>query len=199
VLEVTWDGPVVRVAVEDGGAASVPQVIDDQAGEQGRGMLVVQGLSVRFGVHGNHGGRTVWAEVHWGDVDASIPPPPQDPYERVIRDGFSDLAGRFAGIPTWFGRATLQWWGLARGRLVAAPSAHELASLLGRVVDSPLPGADSNAPDSGDRRTATVSRQRISAPVGLSRRFVPGDAGWLKGVMTAASCLVPACVSALSA
>jgi serine/threonine-protein kinase RsbW len=86
VLEVTWQGSAVRVAVEDGGAAGAPQVIDDPAGERGRGLLVVQGLSVRFGVHGDHLGRTVWAVVPWGGVDAAIPESRQDPYDEVIRD-----------------------------------------------------------------------------------------------------------------
>jgi serine/threonine-protein kinase RsbW len=200
VLEVTWEGPVVRVAVEDGGAASGPQVIDDPVGDRGRGMLVVQGLSVRFGVHGGHLGRTVWAEVPWGDADA-VPASPQGSWDEVIRDGLADLAGRFAGIPTWFGRSTLQWWGLARGRLVAAPSAHELAGLLGRVVDSasPEPEPESKELDSGDRRTATVSREPLSIRLRLGRLLMSGDAGWLKGVMTPASCLLAACTSALSA
>jgi anti-sigma regulatory factor (Ser/Thr protein kinase) len=199
VLEVTWRDSVVRVAVEDGGGASVPQVIDDPAGEQGRGMLVVQGLSVRLGVLGDHMGRTVWAEVPWGDVDAALPAPPQDSHDEVIRDGLADLAGRFAGIPTWFGRSTLQWWGLARGRLVAAPSAQELAGLLGRVVDSPSPEPESKELDSGDRRTATVCREPLSIRLRLGRLLMSGDAGWLKGVMTPASCLLAACTSALSA
>jgi serine/threonine-protein kinase RsbW len=197
VLEVTWQGPVVRVAVEDGGAASGPQVIDDPVGDRGRGMLVVQGLSVRFGVHGDHLGRTVWAEVPFGDVDAAIPVSQQDPCDEVIGDGLADLAGRFAGIPTWFGRSTLQWWGLARGRLVAAPSAQELAGLLGRVVDSPSPEPESKEPDSGDWGTATVYRERVSACYWLGRLLMSGDAGWLRGVMTPARCFLPACVCSL--
>ena len=43
------------------------------------------------------------------------------------------------GVPAWFGRSTLQWWALAGGQLVAAPSAEELASLLGRLLDHPPP------------------------------------------------------------
>jgi hypothetical protein len=198
VLEVTWEEAVVRVAVEDGGAASGPQVIDDPVGDRGRGMLVVQGLSVCFGVHGDHLGRTVWAEVPWGDADA-VPASPQGSCDEVIRDGLADLAGRFAGIPTWFGRSTLQWWGLARGRLVAAPSAQELAGLLGRVVDSPSPEPESKELDSGGWRTATVCRERVSVRLRLGRLLMSGDAGWLKGVMTPASCLLAACTSALSA
>ena len=66
VLEVILQEAAVRVAIEDSGAAGAPQVIDDPEGEQGRGLLVVEGLSARFGVLGDHRGRTVWAEVPWG-------------------------------------------------------------------------------------------------------------------------------------
>ena len=158
VLEVVRHGSAVRVAVEDSGAAGAPQVIDDPAGDQGRGLLVVQGLSVRFGVLGDHRGRTVWAEVPWADADAATSASPQDTYDAAIRDGLVGLASRFADVPTWFGRSTLQWWGLARGRLVTAPSAHELARMLGGIVDSPSPEPPgSKKPDSSDWGTARVS------------------------------------------
>src|SRR6266545_3670666 len=45
---------------------------------------------------------------------------------------------RFAGVPVWFGRSTLQWWAMlrpARGRrLLAARSARELAEVLDRAL-----------------------------------------------------------------
>jgi hypothetical protein len=66
-VEITWLGAALRVAVADGGAVSGPRVIDDPAAEHGRGLLVVQGLSVRSGVRGDHRGRTVWADVPWSD------------------------------------------------------------------------------------------------------------------------------------
>jgi Bacteriocin-protection, YdeI or OmpD-Associated len=68
VVEVAWFRPVVRVAVTDDGAAAGPRVIDDPAGEHGRGLLVVAGLSVRTGVVGDHRGRLVWADVPWDDA-----------------------------------------------------------------------------------------------------------------------------------
>jgi len=160
-LEVIRQGATVRVAVKDGGAAGAPGVIDDPEGEQGRGLLVVQGLSARFGVHGDHRGRTVWAEVSWGVADVATSATPQDPDDAVIRRGLAGLASRFADIPTWFGRSTLQWWGLARGRLVAAPSAQELASLLGGLVNSPSPEPpETEEPGSRGQRTARACRDR---------------------------------------
>jgi anti-sigma regulatory factor (Ser/Thr protein kinase) len=177
-LEVVRQRSAVRVAVEDGGAVGAPQVIDDPAGEQGRGLLVVQGLSVRFGVLGDHRGRTVWAEVPWGDADATASASPQDPYAAAIRDGLAGLAIRFADIPTWFGRSTLQWWGLAHGRLVAAPSAQELASLLGGLMNSPSP---EDQPDSRDWGTARVCRDRKRRHSWLGRVAMSDGCGPVPG------------------
>lgn len=155
VLEVIRQKSSVRVAVEDSGAADAPQVIDDPDGEQGRGLLVVQGLSARFGALGDHRGRTVWAEVPWDDADTTTFASPQDLRDAVIHDGLAGLASRFADIPTWFGQSTLQWWGLVHGRLVAAPSAQELARILGRLTGSPLPGPPAGrTTGSGDPGTA---------------------------------------------
>jgi hypothetical protein len=86
-LEITWCESAVRVAVADGGAPGAPRVIDDPAAEQGRGLLVVEGLSVRSGVLGDHRGRIVWADIPWGDAGAATPGSSQDTCEAVIRDG----------------------------------------------------------------------------------------------------------------
>jgi histidine kinase-like protein len=102
-VEITWHRPVVRVAVADCGAPDGPQVVEDPAGEHGRGLVVVRGLSVRTGVCGDQRGRLVWADVAWDDAGAAEPASSQDPYEAVIRDGQARLAGRFVGVPTWFG------------------------------------------------------------------------------------------------
>jgi hypothetical protein len=72
-VEITWHHPVVRVAIADGGSPGEPRVIDDPVGKHGRGLLLVQGLSARTGVCGDHRGRIVWADVSWGDVDAVEP------------------------------------------------------------------------------------------------------------------------------
>jgi hypothetical protein len=70
-VEITWHQAVVRVAVADCGAPGGPRMIDDPAGEHGRGLLVVRSLSVRTGVCGDHRGRLVWADVPWGDSGLS--------------------------------------------------------------------------------------------------------------------------------
>lgn len=130
-VEITWHGPVLRLAVADCGGPAEPQVIDDPAGEHGRGLLLVRGLSSRTGVCGDRRGRLVWADVPWGDAGAAEPASPQGPYEAAIRDASDALTSRFAGAVIWFGLSTLQWWALAQDGLVTAPTEHELASLLG--------------------------------------------------------------------
>jgi hypothetical protein len=133
-VEVTWQEPVVRIGVTDGGGPSEPRVIDDPDGEHGRGLLLVQGLSLRTGVIGDRHGRLVWAEVAWDG------PPPAfvaltDWDDAVIREDEAALARRFAGVPVWFGRATEEWWALANPtELVAAPTSSELAVLLDRLL-----------------------------------------------------------------
>jgi hypothetical protein len=75
-VEVRWQGPVVRVVVADQGAPTGPWVSDDPAGEHGRGLLVVQGLSARSSVCGDQRGRLVWAEIPWtsdGEPDQRPP------------------------------------------------------------------------------------------------------------------------------
>ncbi len=113
-VEVTWHQPAVRVAVADCGSPGGPRVIDDPASEDGRGLLLVRGLSV--------------------------------------------------------------WWALAGGELVAAPSAQELASLLGRVLDSPPPPPCT--PAAGDTASAdarTVQAAGVEQQPGVTApRFPPG-------------------------
>jgi anti-sigma regulatory factor (Ser/Thr protein kinase) len=154
-MEITWHPLAVRVAVADGGAPAGPRLVDDPAGEHGRGMRVVHAFSARSGVCGDDRGRLVWAEVPW---DHAAVAEDADQYEVAIRDGQDCLASHFAGIPTWFGRSTLLWWALAGGELVAAPSAEELATLLGRPLAPPGAGC----PGSGDAAGACPGAVSVS-------------------------------------
>jgi len=168
-VEVTWYGPVVRIAVADSGAPTRPQVIDDPGGEHGRGLLVVRGLSVRTGVCGDRRGRLVWADVRW-DADAAAPAVAPDAYEAAIHDGEAALARRFAGVPAWFGRATLAWWALAgTDGLVTAPTARDLAGLLYRLLDTP---ASPQPPAAGHAHPGAAEQSAQQAGRG------PGAVGW---------------------
>ena len=128
----------VRVAVADGGAPTGPRLIEDPQGEHGRGLLIVRSLSCRLGVCGDERGRLVWAEVAWTGDGNGAPGLLPVGYEAAVRADEAALVQRFAGVPVWFGRSTLQWWAMlrpARGRrLLAARSARELAEVLDRAL-----------------------------------------------------------------
>ena len=83
-VEITWHRSAVRVAVADCGSTREPRVIDNPAGESGRGLLLVQGLSVRTGVCGDHRGRLVWADIPWSPTEATATASAQDPYEAAL-------------------------------------------------------------------------------------------------------------------
>lgn len=78
-VEVTWYGPVVRVAVADCGGAGEPQIIRDPRGEHGRGLALVHELAVRSGFLGDHHGRLVWADVPWDHACGRIRQPAMGP------------------------------------------------------------------------------------------------------------------------
>lgn len=72
-VEVTRHGPVIRVAVADGGAPSGPCLNDDPMADCGRGLVIVHALSLITGVSGDYRGRTVWAEIPWAPESAARP------------------------------------------------------------------------------------------------------------------------------
>ena len=174
-VEITWHKSAVRVAVADCGAPAGPRVIDNPEGEHGRGLLVVRELSARTGACGDERGRLVWADVPWDAGDAE-PASPQDRYEAAIRDGQAGLASRFAGVPAWFGRSTLQWWALAGGELVAASSAQELASLLGGVLNHPPPWRPAVRDTACEDTKTARAAGRDQRPGILAPQFPPGRA-----------------------
>jgi Histidine kinase-like ATPase domain len=166
-VDITWHQSAVRVAVTDRGSPGGLRIIDDPAAEHGRGLLVVQGLSVRTGVCGDHRGRLVWADVPWGDAVAAEPASPREPYEAAIGDGQAALSSRFTGVPAWFGRSTLQWWAVAGGKLIAARTPQELASIIGRVLGTAPPrSSPAMRTVSPGARTAPAAgrQQRPAAP-----------------------------------
>lgn len=135
-VEITHEPRLVRVTVTDYGAPDGPRLVDNADGEGGRGLVVVNALTVRAGVDGDHHGRAVWADIDWADDDATaagplLPVPQAD--RAAVRQAEAALAHRFADIPTWYGRATYAWWALTRTGLVTAPTADELAEVLSRL------------------------------------------------------------------
>jgi hypothetical protein len=159
-VEITRQGRLVRAMVTDGGAPSGPRLVDKPDGEGGRGLAVVNALTVRAGVDGDHHGRAVWADIDWADDEATaaVPVLPVAQADHaVVRDAEAALAHRFADIPTWYGRATCAWWALTRTGLVTAPTADELAELLSRLPHArpiSVTAARQDSPQGGITRCA---------------------------------------------
>jgi two-component sensor histidine kinase len=103
-VEITRHGPLVRVTVTGDGAPHEPRLIDDPQSERGRGLVVVNALAVRVGVHGDRRGRRVWADIGW-DASSPIPnmpmPAAAQADDATMRDDEAVLARRFASIPAW--------------------------------------------------------------------------------------------------
>lgn len=175
-VEVTWHQSMVQVAVADCGGAAEPRVVDDPAGERGRGLLLVRGLSLRAGFTGDQRGRLAWAHIAWDDPAAASHPPSQDPYQAAIRDGEAALARSFAGVPAWFGRSTLRWWAVAGAQgLVSAPTASELAALLIRLPDTSDP---TRSPATRQARPGRVGEQAAPQPGRPSPDAAQATARW---------------------
>jgi two-component sensor histidine kinase len=65
-IRVTWriDSVTVHLAVSDGGGPTVPELGEPSQGATGgRGLRIVEKLSVRWGTSAGQDGTTVWAEV----------------------------------------------------------------------------------------------------------------------------------------
>ncbi|HEV2374508.1 MAG TPA: ATP-binding protein [Streptosporangiaceae bacterium] len=109
-VEVTLDHSVVAVAVADCGGPEEPHIIEDLECEHGRGLLLVQGLSIRTGYNGDDSGRLVWAHIAWEHKDDDVAAAPEQP---AVHDRNGALRRRFPGVPAWYGRSTLLAWSLA--------------------------------------------------------------------------------------
>jgi anti-sigma regulatory factor (Ser/Thr protein kinase) len=158
--EVTWYPSVVQVAVADCGGPAEPRVIDDPDGDCGRGLLVVERLSLRTGYTGGRHGRLVWAQIAWQATDPGVPDVAYDPCQMAVRQGGAALARRFAGVPAWFGRATMAWWALAgTAGLAPAPTASEFAGLLFHLPRQPHPAQPATTSRAHRSKTARPAAQ----------------------------------------
>ncbi len=144
--EVTWTGLTVRVAVADGGAGTTPPLGPDLTGpgaDSGLGRLAQ--LASRCGTEGDRRGRVVWAQFLTSTEPASTdmksagraPGPTSIPLtpEQSTAAEAADLAERYQGWHTWFGRWTRQWWAIPKQAskataLIAEPTAGALARRL---------------------------------------------------------------------
>ncbi|MEV7970423.1 ATP-binding protein [Sphaerisporangium sp. NPDC088356] len=71
---------LVHVDVLDAGGSTAPQVNGDLYAEGGRGLVLVEALSQRWGVHDGPAGRTVWFQVGYRR-QGGVRPGPRRPGE----------------------------------------------------------------------------------------------------------------------
>jgi anti-sigma regulatory factor (Ser/Thr protein kinase) len=140
-VEVEWTRGAVRLVVGDGGGPSAPQLIQDPDSENGRGLLMVYGLSTAVTVSGGEEGRYAQADVPWVTNDG---PRPQIPgWDEETAADLASLQERFPAAVVWFGQTTRQWWALVvtggEDRLVVTSSPGELLPVLA-AVHSSVPG-----------------------------------------------------------
>jgi len=101
MVEVTWCGTVLRVAVADNGAAGGPRLTAGPAGlgEGGRGLHLVRALADSTGVCGDHRGRLVWADIAWSGGRPSGPPLPAPPLPAPPLPAPPPRSGRHRSVP----------------------------------------------------------------------------------------------------
>jgi serine/threonine-protein kinase RsbW len=146
--EVTWTGLTVRVAVADGGAGAAPPLGPDltaAGADSGLGRLAQ--LASRCGAEGDHRGRVVWAqflastEPHAAGSAPGATSVPLSAEQSTAAEA-ADLAERYQGWHTWFGRWTRQWWAIPKQAsrataLIAEPTAGALAQRLDSLGAAP--------------------------------------------------------------
>ena len=146
--EVTWTGLTVRVAVADGGAGAAPPLGPDltaAGADSGLGRLAQ--LASRCGTEGDRRGRVVWAQFL---ASTELPRASGAPgatsmplsAEQSTAAEAADLAERYQGWHTWFGRWTRQWWAIPKQAsrataLIAEPTAGALAQRLDSLGAAP--------------------------------------------------------------
>jgi hypothetical protein len=103
MVEVTWCGAVLRIAVADDGAPGGPRLAAATGGlaECGRGLRLVRALAGSTGVCGDARGRLVWADIAWAGsrpAASPLPPPPgagrHRPVPGQVRREAGDQAAR---------------------------------------------------------------------------------------------------------
>jgi anti-sigma regulatory factor (Ser/Thr protein kinase) len=109
MVEVTWCGPVLRIAVADDGAPGGPRLAAAPGGpaaargglaESGRGLHLVRALAASTGVCGDRRGRLVWADIAWAGprpAAPQLPPLPRAGRHRPVPVQLRREAGDEAG------------------------------------------------------------------------------------------------------
>jgi hypothetical protein len=135
-VEVAWSPNRARVVVGDQGSdeipASKPATDDDAADvESGRGLLLIDAMSVGWGIAGDAGARWLWADVHWRSRGGPLPTALGDD---CAAQQLAALSRAYPGTAAWYESQSGQWCATVpattAGGKLNAPSPAALAHLL---------------------------------------------------------------------
>lgn len=121
----------LRLVVGDQGGDTRPTLIRDADDERNRGLLLVDGLSARWGISGGRRGRWIWADIPWtarGGLPLAVPDD-----EPLARQELAALRRSLAKARVWFSPTMHAWCGwpdTSHVPPVAAPSPQALTALL---------------------------------------------------------------------
>lgn len=137
-VDLAWSAGTARVVVGDQGSAESPWVARYGADsarltEYGRGLLLVDTVSERWGIVGDERRRWVWADVAWGTAGGPPLANPKDGVPATV--AVRQLCRDYPGTSVWYGGETAAWWAAKprasdpRG-LLSAPSLAALRQML---------------------------------------------------------------------
>jgi serine/threonine-protein kinase RsbW len=139
-VTVTWTAESVLIEVDDAGGPSVPKVIEDADGENGRGLQLVLNLSSSLSVYGDEEGRLMRADIPWAAEGGPVPRASGYGPEAIA--ALAGLKNAHPMAVIWFGQATLHWWALVPTRhgdlLLEGLSPGDLMAALDRLRPAAL-------------------------------------------------------------
>ena len=142
----------IRLVVGDQGGDTRPRLIRDADGERNRGLMMVDGLSARWGITGSAPGRWIWADVPWtarGGLPLAAPGG-----EPLARQELAALRHSHSDTRVWFSPSMHAWCGwpdTTNVPPVTAPSPRALTALL-PATQSRQPGPAIIAPSAAATR-----------------------------------------------
>lgn len=121
----------IRLMIGDQGSDTRPALICDADGERNRGLLMVHGLSARWGITETPAGRWVWADVPW--TARGGPPLALPDGELLARKELAALRHTHSDTRIWISPAVHAWCAWPDTKDVppiTAPSPQVLTALL---------------------------------------------------------------------
>lgn len=166
-VELARSPMIVQIAVADQGARQGPLAVIEPDEENGRGLLVVAGLSIRMGVLGNRSGRVVWAVLEWDESVAADPDPDEMASLRADHPAFS-FSYASLGHHGWCWIAERQAGQTAGVHTVITRSLAELCAALDPQAYAQKPPFQQRSPGDGAAQRADCGITPVSLAYAVS-------------------------------